>query len=100
MNEECDDGNLEGGDGCSPEMRVENGWVCNMTRCAVAGNGVLTAGVEECDDGNRDNDDGCSESMLIEEGYFCEPTCGPPSCCFYAKTGKKLRSVDTLVHLK
>ena len=41
--EECDDGNLRNGDGCSEECKTENIPVC--------GNGQLEFG-EQCDDGN------------------------------------------------
>src|SRR5206468_2504671 len=52
--EECDDGNLVNGDGCS----------CTCTKeppppPPVCGNGILEAG-EACDDGNLVNGDGCS----------------------------------------
>jgi fibro-slime domain-containing protein len=30
VNEECDDGNTNDGDGCSHECKVENGWECNQ----------------------------------------------------------------------
>jgi len=26
---ECDDGNLDSGDGCSPECQIEEGWICS-----------------------------------------------------------------------
>ncbi|MBW2294012.1 MAG: DUF4215 domain-containing protein, partial [Deltaproteobacteria bacterium] len=56
--EECDDGNLIDGDGCSA--------VCVIEFCS---DGVIQAGIgEECDDGNLTNDDGCSSTCLLE---FC-----------------------------
>ncbi len=56
--EACDDGNTEGGDGCSP--------TCNFESC---GNGKVE-GAEACDDGqNGDDDDGCTDACLF-------PTCG------------------------
>ncbi len=54
--EECDDGNVVGGDGCSASCTLE-----------VCGNLVLDVG-EECDDGNTVDDDGCDSSCLIECG--------------------------------
>jgi cysteine-rich repeat protein len=54
--EECDDGNLFPGDGCSP--------LC--TREPVCGNGELEEG-EGCDDGAREPGDGCSATCAIEE---------------------------------
>jgi len=56
--EECDDGNLINGDGCSSECLIEEEAVC--------GNGILEPG-EECDDGNLINGDGCSSLCTIEE---------------------------------
>ena len=53
--EECDDGNVVGGDGCSSNCRQES-------RC---GDGSLDAH-EECDDWNTRNGDGCSSSCQIE----------------------------------
>ena len=46
--EECDDGNVLPGDGCSPECRIE-----------ACGNGRPDPG-ETCDDGNKIDDDGCT----------------------------------------
>jgi cysteine-rich repeat protein len=54
--EECDDGNIVAGDGCSDLCRRE-----------VCGNAVLDAG-EECDDGNTTATDGCSATCTLE---FC-----------------------------
>ncbi|MBI4141977.1 DUF4215 domain-containing protein [Candidatus Woesearchaeota archaeon] len=52
--EQCDDGNLVDGDGCSAECRLEP----VMLLC---GNGVLNRDAgEECDDGNHASGDGCS----------------------------------------
>jgi cysteine-rich repeat protein len=54
--EECDDGNLDDGDGCSATCRIE------VPEC---GDGTVDPG-EECDDGNTDDADGCSADCLIE----------------------------------
>lgn len=51
--EECDDGNLEPGDGCDEECMAE------------CGDGV-TNGDEECDDGNRESGDGCDANCRSE----------------------------------
>ncbi len=57
--EECDDGNLDDGDGCSSSCLFE------------CGNGAVD-GSEECDDGNLDDGDGCSSTCLIEnESGLC-----------------------------
>lgn len=54
--EQCDDGNLENGDGCSS--------TCTIERC---GNRTLDTG-EQCDDGNVLRGDGCNRACQIE---FC-----------------------------
>ena len=95
--EQCDDGNTNPGDGCSPMCLFEgcgNG-VCNpgeqcdgaldcgvvtpppgstcgtvgasACRYIFCGNGILEPG-EECDDGNTNNGDGCSSTCKAE---FC-----------------------------
>jgi cysteine-rich repeat protein len=51
--EECDDGNTEGGDGCSASCAGES-------PLAVCGNATVEAG-EECDDGNDVAFDGCED---------------------------------------
>jgi len=57
--EECDDGNLEPCDGCSPQCTVEPPLVCGdgLTR--------LDCG-EQCDDGGRVDGDGCSSTCQLE----------------------------------
>jgi len=53
--EQCDDGNNDGGDGCSATCDLE-----------VCGNSVVDTG-ETCDDGNTDPGDGCDEVCQIED---------------------------------
>jgi cysteine-rich repeat protein len=55
--EQCDDGNLASGDGCSATCLLE-----------LCGNGILdrTTG-EQCDDGNLQSHDGCSSGCLVEQ---------------------------------
>jgi cysteine-rich repeat protein len=55
--EECDDGNVASGDGCSDTCRSE------------CGDGVVQAAGEQCDDGNRTDGDGCSQFCLVENLY-------------------------------
>ena len=50
--EECDDGNLFDGDGCSAQCRDEG-----------CGDGIVDAD-EECDDGNDVDDDSCSNTCV------------------------------------
>ncbi len=97
-NEQCDDGNRRGCDGCDADCKLEPGWVCGdgvlstdcgeecddgpgnddalpnacRTNCTRAhcGDGVLDAG-EGCDDGNLTSCDGCSDRCVPEPGLVC-----------------------------
>jgi fibro-slime domain-containing protein len=76
-NEECDDGNLEPYDGCSPTCTIEPR--CSSGSCtAVCGDG-LVEGSELCDDGNTTSGDGCSTTCTIESGWTCvnQPEASP-----------------------
>jgi fibro-slime domain-containing protein len=84
--EECDDSNLDGGDGCNGACRVEADWLCPQVGACVkdaCGNGTL-ASFEICDDGNMMSGDGCSaDCQTIEDGWQCRvpgkrcvPLCG------------------------
>ncbi|MEE2786116.1 MAG: DUF4215 domain-containing protein [Myxococcota bacterium] len=57
LDEECDDGNANGNDGCSAACLVEPG----------CGNGIVDSG-EACDDGNDVTTDGCIECQLARCG--------------------------------
>lgn len=78
--EQCDDHNVNSGDGCSSTCTLESGWTCAgapsvcVTTC---GDGVK-AGAETCDDGNVVDGDGCSATCGLEFGYTCV---GAPSAC-------------------
>ncbi len=62
VGEECDDGDMSSGDGCSSGCDVE-----------YCGDLVVQAGLgEECDDGNAAAGDGCSAACLSEVGA-CVP---------------------------
>lgn len=56
--EECDDTNLDDGDGCSATCELEAGYTCSGVEgecdviVAICGDGIVTA-YEECDDGDR-----------------------------------------------
>jgi cysteine-rich repeat protein len=68
MNEECDDGNTEDGDGCSSDCRQE-------PRC---GDGSVDESIGEvCDDGNTVDGDGCNRFCQSDEtcgnGYVDRP---------------------------
>jgi len=64
--EDCDDGNLLNGDGCSSECKNEGARAIG----SVCGDGtqdwVANTGGEDCDDGNSSGGDGCSNNCLIE----------------------------------
>jgi cysteine-rich repeat protein len=87
VDETCDDGNLESGDGCDSN--------CTPTAC---GNGVVTDG-EDCDDGDDDDTNACPNdcSLLrcgdgvvrepetcddgnLESGDGCDSNCTPTGC--------------------
>lgn len=61
VGEECDDGNMEGGDGCSITCLNEG----SSFGGSVCGNGDVGPG-EDCDDGNSTPGDGCSGECLFE----------------------------------
>jgi cysteine-rich repeat protein len=75
--EQCDDANLEGGDGCSATCKIEIGSkcegspsVCSPTTCGDS----MREGAETCDDGNSLPFDGCSGTC---QG---EPICSGEGC--------------------
>ncbi|HJW75580.1 MAG TPA: DUF4215 domain-containing protein, partial [Thermoleophilia bacterium] len=93
FSEECDDGNLVGGDGCSAQCEVEPGFSC--TSIVIEGGLVFSicsanpAGCgdavrdesEQCDDGDLASGDGCSATCTIEEGFACVGAVGQLSLC-------------------
>lgn len=82
--EQCDDGNLIGGDGCSSYCKTtcgdgiragselcDDGNTLNYDGCSsvcetTCGDGKL-AGFEQCDDGNKTSGDGCSATCVKDE---------------------------------
>ncbi|GEM_PF-6461705 len=60
--EECDDGNVINGDGCSAQCTNES---TSQTR-PVCGNNKVE-GAEQCDDGNTSDGDGCSAACTTEK---------------------------------
>jgi cysteine-rich repeat protein len=66
--EQCDDGNGQGGDGCSSSCQSEANHSCLWpgTACHrwVCGNGLRDPG-EACDDGNQTDGDRCSNDCLV-----------------------------------
>ena len=60
--EDCDDGNAQGGDGCSVSCRQEAGFHCSgqPSICETECGDGTTAGDEICDDGNLSTELGCA----------------------------------------
>ena len=91
VDEECDDGNTAGGDGCGRVCYLEFGWYCPTPGrpCISAhacGNGFL-APDEACDDGNTVGGDGCSaDCRRVEPGWSC-PAVGRPCIQLCAPDG-------------
>ena len=89
--EQCDDGNLDDGDGCSATCVIE-----------FCGDGILQSSSETCDDGNNMDGDGCAGNCGSDEscgngvldsaageacddgnatdGDGCQANCALPSC--------------------
>lgn len=65
--EECDDGNVQNGDGCSAICLNEGSQAAGVTCGDGIVSGLPGSGGEECDDGNKANGDGCS-SVCLNEG--------------------------------
>ena len=75
--EQCDDGNHDMGDGCTPLCRLEPACPAGGGACGgVCGDGMLlpaeAADPTNCDDGNTISGDGCSSSCKVEPGYACQ----------------------------
>jgi len=75
--EQCDDGNLIDGDGCSSFCTLEDGFICVIInangecKCTeICGDG-LNMGVNPCDDRNTISGDGCSDVCDVELGWTC-----------------------------
>ena len=83
--EQCDDGNLNNGDGCTNSCTIQSGYTCSgtpsiCTPSAVCGNGIVEPG-EVCDDGNSVNNDRCDNTCTriaacgngyVETGEQCD----------------------------
>ena len=73
--EECDDDDVDAGDGCSATCIQEDGFDCDFaepTVCVrvVCGDSTVN-GDEDCDDGNGNAGDGCSAACAEEDGFAC-----------------------------
>ena len=72
--EQCDDGNMTDGDGCSAACQIEmNPPPPPPAPCC--GDGMVDAG-EACDDGNTTSGDGCSAVCQLEMPPPPPPVCG------------------------
>lgn len=74
--EDCDDGNLVGGDGCSPTCRVENGWSCTTEGQACQS---VTSLYPHCGDGVVQSEEGetCDDGRKGACSAFCQlASCG------------------------
>lgn len=75
--EQCDDGNNDLGDGCTPLCKKEPSCRTEgaVSACSsTCGDGFILPGDdEECDDGNVQDGDGCSALCREEQGFSCEP---------------------------
>jgi fibro-slime domain-containing protein len=72
--EQCDDGNNDTADLCSPFCRKEPSCPPEGGACkSVCGDGMIlpTDTDQECDDGNLVANDGCSPTCTVEKGYAC-----------------------------
>ena len=74
--EQCDDGNNDMGDGCTPFCREEPVCPAAGGACTTScGDGLLLpvdmAQGQQCDDGNTVAGDGCSSDCKNEMGYQC-----------------------------
>lgn len=76
--EDCEDGNVADGDGCSALCLREPGYIClnpgEACILEVCGDGSRTAS-ETCDDANAVPGDGCDAACQVEGGWVC-PTPG------------------------
>ncbi len=89
LDEACDDGNSDSGDGCSADCKIveqnykclEPGMPCEST--VACGDGKVT-GAETCDDGNTKAEDGCSATCTLEMGWSCP---APDEPCVAALCG-------------
>ena len=67
LGENCDDGGIVAGDGCSMTCTTEQGFTCGgePSTCAPICNDGLVRGSEPCDDGDLDDTNGCTTSCTI-----------------------------------
>jgi fibro-slime domain-containing protein len=73
--EQCDDGNHDMGDGCTPFCKREPSCPTTGGACSSScGDGIRLGNDDEpCEDGNTQSGDGCSAQCDVEPGYVCSP---------------------------
>jgi cysteine-rich repeat protein len=70
--EECDDGNERRGDGCSPDCKLETGWVCGGSECVPRRRGSR-AEPRDSDAGTSDaGGDAASDGGVSDGGVSSE----------------------------
>jgi cysteine-rich repeat protein len=83
--EECDDGNVKSGDGCSSLCKLEEGYYQDPALSLspepeyVCGDGLVVIG-ETCDDNNTVAGDGCDSICRTEQGFTCLECAGLTEC--------------------
>mmetsp|Transcript_14182 Transcript_14182/g.33441 ORF Transcript_14182/g.33441 Transcript_14182/m.33441 type:complete len:622 (-) Transcript_14182:216-2081(-) len=107
LEEQCDDGNEQDGDGCSSACKIEGGYSCSSKNKRTNAVGpaefyshardscksnmicgdMYRVGDEECDDGNKEDGDGCSSKCKVEKGFVCDEAV--PNACMTKEAKKK-----------
>ena len=86
--EECEDGNILSGDGCSASCLREGIFEASPELCGNGVWNVLPNGAgEDCDDGNNQNGDGCSAQCLNEGSSAIGVVCGNGDIAFDPAAG-------------
>jgi len=93
--ESCDDGDLNDGDGCNSNCRLESGYQCSSTEpsvCNTSCGDMIQAGDEECDNYGSE---GCDDTCHVVKGWHCGG--GVPTPCYRVEQsvcGDGLTAID------
>lgn len=90
--EECEDGNVSGGDGCSAACLREGGTAGSCGNGTV--NRAASGAGEDCDDGNTVSGDGCSNTCLAEGSASVDATCGNSDIAVLTPVGRAGEECD------